>query len=251
LTAPDDAIFYIERIMSQMTQEEEGEMEDVLGVQNPQNTFSTFTQIDLRVNKRRFSARPLPLSFDYQTVMGTFSSFEFTDLQKIEILSGVMALGRDQESIDLARRSVSTLLSIPFLDKDILRHIADLGGVMYGSIGRGIVNRLIVDPSLIPKFQTIPSWIDTLESGPALRRVGLLNNEIEVFTMNTGIEKGEIFCIYKNPDEPSDYSLVFGTLNELSLSLDYPKFMGNSEICRISDRLIINREFIKKIEIKN
>lgn len=255
LTTPDDAIYYVERVMSQVTQKEQEEMEKDLqsnGMYGSlhQYTPSSFMKIDLSIIRKRFCARPTPLSFDYETVLKMFSSNEFTDDQKIEIISGVMALGRDQFAIDLARRSVSTLLSIPDLDKSILQHISNLSGDMYDKVGRGVVNTLIVEPSLIPRLKTLP-WIDGLEPGPALRKVGLLDNSISVYTMSTGLQKGEIFCIYKNPDEPSDYSLVFGTLQELSLSLNYPELYNQHPICRVGDSLIVRREFIKKIEIKN
>ena len=69
---------------------------------------------------------------------------------------------------------------------------------------------------------------------------------------STGLlDQDEILCVYKNPDEEGEPSIVFGTFTELSAGLEFPEFYTRGNIGTVEDYKIVQPKFLRKLKLLN
>lgn len=233
--------------------------------------YSSIGSVSLSVTKKRFNARPVPLGYSFSALtsllLGTTGLGDARDL----LLSAVAdehAKSKDYRAIARARQiglgnglatfnadfAVAGEVSYKSWAQQILPFIRKQGAVIYDSIKRGQINKIVAGSTLSTYLQQHDLWKDDLsQSRMGLYKAGTLS-DIDVFTCpaDTGlVNTNDMIMTFKNPQEGLDITLVYGVLTEISAALDYPEFYTKGTIAAVEDCLAINSSFVRVAQVIN
>ena len=233
--------------------------------------YTSIGNVSLSVSKKRFNARPVPLGYSFSAltslVLGTTGLGDARDL----LLSAVAdehAKSKDYRAIAKARQiglgnGLATFnadfanageVSYKSWAQQILPFIRKQGAVIYDSIKRGQINKIVAGSTLSTYLAQHDLWAeDTTQPRIGLYKAGKLA-DIDVFTCPADeglVNTNDMIMTFKNPQEGLDISLVYGVLTEISAALDYPEFYTKGAIAAIEDSLTINSSFIRVAQVTN
>lgn len=238
------------------------------------SNYDEYGRVDIKVDKKRFNARPFPLGYSFTKLVElTLSSTGLGSAEDILIraVGDEHAMRKDFQAVRLAL-SVAKGNPITYFDADhtatgddnyynhaqrITTTLQGVGGQIFDDIGRGIVNKLVVGSQLLAYLQIHTSWKED-ETQPRVGGTYLAGRlgAIEVYACRSNsslglISNNQALAIYRNPDEEGDVAIAFGVLTELAAALDYPEFLRVGNIGTVEDKLVINSKFVRLIEVNN
>ncbi len=233
-----------------------------------------YGRVSLTVNKKNFSARPMPLGFEYTTMMeillGTTGLGDAEDI----LMSGVadtMAKAKDFRAIARAVQIAKTNQQYKFNTKfstegeysgklhaqKLKSVIDDIGGDIYDSLQRGMVNKIVGGQRAITYMKKHDKFDESGAEDPiGVYKAGRLGN-MDVYctpsdtTNSYRLQPDEMLLSFKNPQEGLDVGLAFGVLTELTAKLNYPKFYTEGNLAVVEDDLMITKEFIRLLKLEN
>jgi hypothetical protein len=239
-----------------------------------ESNFDEQGQIDIKVSKKRFNARPHPLGFNYSKLAQL--TLESTRLGNIEdmlvrAIGDEHALRRDYKAIIQAMR-LAHGNEIEVFDADfdsahedndynhaqrVLSTISDTSGKLFNEIGRGVINRIVAGSRAITYFKKNRLWKpDTSQPRVGGTYLAGYLDEIAVYACRSNVSRGlpadnEALLIYKNPDEEGDFSIVFGVMTELVAALDFPDLYRQGTVATVEDSMVVEPRYIRKLQIIN
>ena len=233
--------------------------------------YTSYPKVTLSISKKRFKATPQPLGYTYSTmtelVLGTQMKEDVEDLL-VNAVAAEHARARDFKAIDLANRVAKTNqayeFNTKFADEGEINYklhaqrlytvIDSIGGQIYDSILRGKVNTIIAGSNATAYLRNLEGWKEDLsQPREGVYKAGTLA-DMTVYTtpaMTHALATNEMLLTFKNPLQGLDVSLAFGVLTELTASLAYPQFYVDGNVATVEDSLVITREFIRKLTLKN
>ena len=235
------------------------------------NNYTSVGTVSLSVVKKRFGARPVPLGYSFSAltslVLGTTGLGDARDL----LLSAVgdeHAKSKDYRAIARARQiglgnglatfnadfATAGEVSYKSWAQQMLPFIKKQGAVIYDSIKRGQINKIVAGSTLSTYLQQHDLWKDdSTQPRIGLYKAGTLS-DIDVYTCpaDTGlVNTNDMIMTFKNPQEGLDITLVYGVLTEISAALDYPDFYTRGAIAAIEDCLVVNSSFVRVAQVIN
>lgn len=235
------------------------------------NNYASIGTVSLSVAKKRFNARPVALGYSFSAltslVLGTTGLGDARDL----LLSAVAdehAKAKDYRAIARARQiglgnglatfnadfATAGEVSYKSWAQQILPFIKKQGAVIYDSIKRGQINKIVAGSTLSTYLQQHDLWKDDASQPRiGLYKAGTLS-DIDVYTCpaDTGlVNTNDMIMTFKNPQEGLDITLVYGVLTEISAALDYPDFYTKGAIAAIEDCLVVNSSFVRVAQVIN
>lgn len=236
--------------------------------------FDEQGQVDIKVSKKRFSARPNSLGFNYSKLAEL--TLRTTGLGNIEdmlvrAIGDEHALRRDYKAIIQAMRLANgndvEVFNADFdtanEDNDynhaqrVLSTISDTSGKLFNEIGRGVINRIVAGSRAVTYFKKNRLWKpDTTQPRVGGTYLAGYLDDIAVYACRSNVSRGlpsdnEALMVYKNPDEDGDLALVFGTMTEFVASLDFPDLYRQGTVATVEDALTIEPRYIRKLQINN
>ena len=233
--------------------------------------YTSVGTVSLSVVKKRFNARPVPLGYSFSAltslVLGTTGLGDARDL----LLSAVAdehAKSKDYRAIARARQiglgnglatfnadfATAGEVSYKSWAQQILPFIKKQGAVIYDSIKRGQINKIVAGSTLSTYLQQHDLWKDdTTQPRIGCYKAGTLS-DIDVYTCpadTTLVNTNDMIMTFKNPQEGLDITLVYGVLTEISAALDYPDFYTRGAIAAIEDCLVVNSSFVRVAQVIN
>jgi hypothetical protein len=238
------------------------------------DNYDEYGRVDIKVDKKRFNARPFPLGYSFTKMVElTLSSTSLGSAEDILIraVGDEHAMRKDFQAVRLAL-SVARGNPITYFDADhtatgddnyynhaqrITTTLKGVGGQIFDDIGRGVVNKLVVG-SQLAAYLEIHTAFKVDETQPRVGATYLSGRlgDIEVYVCRSKpslglIADNQALAIYRNPDEEGDVAIAFGVLTELAAALDYPEFLRVGNIGTVEDKLVINSKFIRLVEVNN
>lgn len=233
--------------------------------------YTNILNVSLSVQKKRFNARPVPLGYSFSAltslVLGTTGLGDARDL----LLSAVAdehAKSKDYRAVARLRQiglgnglatfnadfATAGEVSYRSWAQQILPFIRKQGAVIYDSIKRGQINKIVAGSTLSTYLEQHELWKeDSSQPRIGLYKAGKLA-DIDVFTCpaDTGmVNTNDMIMTFKNPQEGLDITLVYGVLTEISAALDYPEFYTKGAIAAIEDALVVNSSFVRVAQVIN
>lgn len=240
--------------------------------ENP-NNYAQMGTLSLSVVKKRFGARPVALGYSFSAltslVLGTTGLGDARDL----LLSAVAdehAKSKDYRAVARAKQialgngaatfnadfATAGEVSYKSWAQQILPFIKKQGAVIYDSIKRGAINKIVCGATLLTYLQQHDLWKDDLTQPRfGLFKAGTLS-DIDIFccpgdTANGLVATNDMLMTFKNPTEGLDITMVYGVLTEISAALDYPQFYTQGAIAAIEDCLVVNSNFVRYASVIN
>lgn len=234
--------------------------------------FASFGTVGINVAKIRFKARPVPLGYRFSDMAAL--TLETTGLGNmgemlIEAVGSEHAKTRDFRCVaylrQIAKRYTTETFDADFASvgevsakshaQNIMSKIQDIGGTIYDSIQRGQINIAVAGSKALTYLKKHDLWkTDTggyVEQG--VYQAGYLDT-IKVFTCpaeTNVIANNEVILSYKNPNESEDIGVAYGNLTELRAELRYPQFYTEGNLATVEDRVLIEPQFFKLLQITN
>jgi hypothetical protein len=235
------------------------------------NNYTSIGTVSLSVAKKRFDARPVPLGYSFSAltslVLGTTGLGDARDL----LLSAVAdehAKSKDYRAVARARQiglgnglatfnadfATAGEVSYKSWAQQILPFIRKQGAVIYDSIKRGQINKIVAGATLSTYLEQHDLWKeDSTQPRIGLYKAGKLS-DIDVYTCPADaglVNTNDMIMTFKNPQEGLDITLVYGVLTEISAALDYPDFYTKGAIAAIEDCLTVNSSFVRVAQVIN
>lgn len=233
--------------------------------------YDQFGTIALSVQKRRFNARPMPLSYSFSEMSAIM--FETTGLGNAEdLLIGAVgdehAKSKDYKAIARARQialgNTRAYFNADFAaegevqDKShaqkLLFKIGEVSAAIYDDIKRGVVNKAVAGSLALNYMKKHDLWKDDT----SMNRIGVYKagtlSDIEVYACpadSSLVANNDILLTYKNPEEGMDLSIAFGVLTEISAQLKYPQLYTQGTIASVEDAIVFNTKFMRLLTINN
>lgn len=234
--------------------------------------YAQYPKVTLAISKKRFQATPQPLGYTYSTmtelVLGTTMKEDVEDLL-VNAVAAEHSRSRDFKSISLANRVSESNqkyeFNTKFADEGEINYklhaqrlynvIDSIGGQIYDSILRGKINTIVAGSNATAYLRNLDTlWKeDTSQPREGVYKAGTLA-DITVFTCPAAthlVATNEMLLMYKNPLQGLDVSIAFGVLTELTASLAYPQFYIDGNVACVEDSMIITKEFVRKLTLKN
>ena len=238
--------------------------------ENPAN-FSQLGEVTIELVKRRFSARPMPLGYNFTDM--TQVMFDTTGLGSArEYLERAIgdehAKARDYRAIGFARQiangnAISTFnadfaavgeISRKSHAQNILYAIDKVSADLYDDIKRGKINKIVAGSHAIAYLKLHDLWKDDT----AMQRIGVYKagtlSDIDVYACPAQaslVANNEMILTYKNEQEGLDIGFAVGVLTELSAELRYPQMYTQGYLASVEDTMLINSKFLRVMQIQN
>lgn len=232
--------------------------------------YDEWGQAQIKIVNKRFNPTLYPLNYSFSTIaaqtLGSTGVGNMNDMLLKQI--GFMhAARKDHQAISLAKKIAASQpeftfnanyaaqgsLSDQMHVQRITETLKNVGGAIYNEIQRGGVTAMVAGTKAAAYLSKHEKYSEDMSqsrvSGTYLD--GKLNGvPIYVCPSSPGlVDQDQILCIYKNPDEDGEPSLVFGTFTELSASLEYPDFRTDGSVATVEDRVIIQPKYIKSLRL--
>jgi len=228
-------------------------------------------KLNLEVTKKRFSARPMEVGYSYSmmtelvlqsTGIGDTNELllaavgdehaKAKDFRAINRMKA-LALSNGTYTFDAAFGTAGEMSDKLHAQK-LLSVIGDIGGDLYNSISRGVINKIVAGSKFVTYCKKHDLWKDDFSDN----RVGVFKagnlSDIEVFqcpALSGLVEEDSAILTFKNPDQPLDIGCVFGVMTELTASLLYPNLYIDGTVAIVEDALTIDPRFMRYLTISN
>ena len=241
-----------------------------------QNNYDQYGSLQLNVKVLTFNPILQPLGYQYSTLAAlTLGSTGIGDMQEMLVknIGDAHASRKDLKAVRLANQVASGYNVFTFdtdyaangTDNDynhtqrITETLGNIGTSVFNELQRGGVNCMVAGTRAVNYIRKHRKYETDLSqsrvSGTYLD--GKLDN-IPVYVApsanatSTGLlDQDEILCVYKNPDEEGEPSIVFGTFTELSAGLEFPEFYTRGNIGTVEDYKIVQPKFLRKLKLLN
>lgn len=234
--------------------------------------YAQYGKIELAVRKKRFDAQIHPLGYSFSSmvdlVLGTHGLGDVEDML-VRRIGEEHAKARDFRAIRIARQEALKRNVITFntdfaaageiSDKShaqkVLSYIKDVGGAIYNSTQRGVINKIVCGSAALTYLQKHDLWRDdmTQQRVGGTYKAGYLS-DIEVYVVVAHAKTlGDTECLltFKNEIESGDVSIAFGKLVELNAALEYPQFYKEGNFATVEDHITIEPQFCRLMNLTN
>jgi hypothetical protein len=239
--------------------------------ENP-NNYDQWGDIELRLRRDRFDARPHPLTYRYskmfELVLNTTGVGDSEEML-IKRVGDTHAMRRDTKFFTRLRRQGAsnpiTIFDASFTNagadnlynhaQTLLQTIEKVNGNLYDDIKRGELNKFVMGTQAVAFAKMHKLW----ENDSSQKRVGgsylagrLDGKEVYVApNAERGIRSNEIVGTYRNPDEDGDVNIAIGVMTELFAALDYPEMYRKGTLATVEDMRDISPRFTRIIQLEN
>lgn len=239
--------------------------------ENP-NNYDEWGDIQLRLRRDRFDARPQPLTYRYskmfELVLNTTGVGDSEEML-IKRVGDTHAMRKDTKFFARLRQDAATnpitVFDASFTNagadnlynhaQTILQTIEKVNGQIYDDLKRGELNKFVVGTQALAFLKMHKLW----ENDSSQRRVGgsylagtLDGKEVYVAPKSdNGIRENEIIATYRNPDEDGDINIAIGVMTELYAALDYPELYRKGTLATVEDMRSIEKRFTRIIQLEN
>ena len=229
-------------------------------------------EAQLKVRVITFNPILQSLGYSYSTLAAqTLGSTGIGNMQEMIVkrIGDIHAARKDQMAFAFARSIAASQGAFTFdtdyanagTDNDwnhvqrITETLGNIGTTIYGELQRGGVNALVAGIRAVNYLRKHRKYeMDNTQARTAGSYLDGYLEGIPVYVCPPGpglVDKDEILCVYKNPEEDGEPSIVFGTFTELSAGLEYPEFYTKGNIATVEDRQPIQPKFVRLLTLQN
>jgi hypothetical protein len=236
--------------------------------------YDEYGSLQLNVKVLTFNPILQPLGYQYSTLAAlTLGSTGIGDMQEMLVknIGDAHASRKDLKAVRLANQVASGYSVFTFdtdyasngTDNDfnhtqrVTETLGNIGTTIFNDLQRGGVNALVAGTRAVNYLRKHRKYETDLSQGRVSGTYldGKLDS-IPVYVApsvsGTGLlDQDEILCVYKNPDEEGEPSIVFGTFTELSAGLEFPEFYTRGNIGTVEDYKIVQPKFLRKLKLLN
>lgn len=236
--------------------------------------YDEYGSLQLNVKVLTFNPILQPLGYQYSTLAAlTLGSTGIGDMQEMLVknIGDAHASRKDLKAVRLANQVASGYSVFTFdtdyaangTDNDynhtqrITETLGNIGTTIFNDLQRGGVNAMVAGTRAVNYLRKHRKYETDLSQGRVSGTYldGKLDS-IPVYVApsvsGTGLlDQDEILCVYKNPDEEGEPSIVFGTFTELSAGLEFPEFYTRGNIGTVEDYKIVQPKFLRKLKLLN
>lgn len=239
-----------------------------------QGNYEEYGSLQLNVKVLTFNPILQPLGYQYSTLAAlTLGSTGIGDMQEMLVknIGDAHASRKDLKAVRLANQIASSYPVFTFdtdyaangTDNDynhtqrVTETLGNIGTTIFNELQRGGVNSMIAGTRAVNYLRKHRKYETDLSQGRVSGTYldGKLDS-IPVYVApsvsGTGLlDQDDVICVYKNPDEEGEPSIVFGTFTELSAGLEFPEFYTRGNIGTVEDYKVVQPKFLRKLKLLN
>lgn len=239
-----------------------------------QDNYDQYGSLQLNVKVLTFNPILQPLGYQYSTLAAlTLGSTGIGDMQEMLVknIGDAHASRKDLKAVRLANQIASSYPVFTFdtdyaangTDNDynhtqrVTETLGNIGTTIFNELQRGGVNSMIAGTRAVNYLRKHRKYETDLSQGRVSGTYldGKLDS-IPVYVApsvsGTGLlDQDDVICVYKNPDEEGEPSIVFGTFTELSAGLEFPEFYTRGNIGTVEDYKVVQPKFLRKLKLLN